>query len=155
MELDYTLIRDAVRVVDLDPEVVVRGNYSGRGMYGRECVGVVVDSPAELVRIMVALTVLVFERDVDLDMDDLAGNLRMDSVGFAVIGYFPGWTLAKINVNGVDLAEGDRVYYRENGLEDQGTILRVSEGAVPTYRVQWDRGDEADSYERSQLVKVS
>ena len=68
----------------------VRPDYSGRGMYGSTCLGIVLDNDA-VSRFWVAC-------GIALD-DDIALNLaeagRVDSMGMQTIIYFPKWTLTK------------------------------------------------------------
>jgi hypothetical protein len=66
----------------------VRYDYSGRGMYGKKCVGLDVPSVRTAVKTLVALA----ESDSDL-ASDLAGAWTQDSMGLGVIVYFPGFTV--------------------------------------------------------------
>lgn len=67
-------------------------SYSGRGMYGRECVGVVVGVAgfrlgAELAKSVAYLA----EDDVHEALDELAElSVSQDSMGHDVVVYFPG-----------------------------------------------------------------
>jgi len=70
---------------DLEPEMVKLG-YSGRGMNGETCVGIVA-TVHELVDVFVALA-----RDEDADelTDVMRNALRSDDYGRETIWYFPG-----------------------------------------------------------------
>lgn len=47
---------------------------------------------------------------------------------------------------------GDRVFYRENGPEDKGTVIElVSVGHAVDFRVKWDNDSETDLYASAQL----
>lgn len=71
-------------------------SYSGRGMYGKECVGVVVESGrggfrlgAELAKSAAYLAE--DEEDVHTVLSELAElSVSTDAMGFDVIVYFPG-----------------------------------------------------------------
>ncbi len=63
----------------------VRYGYSGRGMYGKECLGIVIPYPSEWIEI-------VNERSEDLFSDDVWCELErysMDSMGLDSIVYWP------------------------------------------------------------------
>lgn len=74
-------------------ELSIRTDYSGRGMYRKECIGFVVDKPTQF---LMALTVTLFElADPDCGLDDCPDwhDLRsaQDSMGLSTIVYFPNW----------------------------------------------------------------
>jgi hypothetical protein len=78
---------------DFDLEFEVR-EYSGRGMYGKNCVGFTTDRPYDLLIALVIILKDLTEDDTydDLpDADDLFGSVAMDSMGLSSIIYFPGW----------------------------------------------------------------
>lgn len=76
----------------LDPEEALRDDYSGRGMYGETCFGIVVGGVNQAARFLVELAMS------DEDATDLAGDLadamRSDSMGYDQIYYFPGYRLS-------------------------------------------------------------
>jgi hypothetical protein len=85
-------------MLNLDGEDSIRRNYSGRGMYGRACVGFVVE-PGEVAAVgaalVAALVRYVDPEDLDDALDDavgLARRARVDSMGHSAIVYFPGVT---------------------------------------------------------------
>ncbi len=80
---------------DLGIEVEIRIDYSGRGMYGKETVGVVVDNPLTLIHLAANVVAGLSEaREEDPEATDkmrafskeLTG-LRMDSMGTQTIVY--------------------------------------------------------------------
>lgn len=76
--------------IDWDYESTIRDTYSGRGMYGAECVAIVLDSEREAFGLFAALGVLLGE-DVAVP---LARATRTDSMGRDIIIYWPRWTLS-------------------------------------------------------------
>jgi hypothetical protein len=78
---------------DYDLEFEVR-KYSGRGMYGKNCVGFTTDRPHDL---LIALVMILKDLSDDATYDDLPyaddlfGNVATDSMGLSSIIYFPGW----------------------------------------------------------------
>lgn len=86
-------IEQALYDADLEPEEDLRDDYSGRGMYGRNCFGFVT-SIAGLARFFAALGALAAE-DEELEQlpGDLARNLSSDSMGRDTIFYFPNFQL--------------------------------------------------------------
>lgn len=82
-------IIEAVTEADLDPDGSIRWGYSGRGMYGQECFGLV-GSESEFGRFMVELTVLAGADEAR----QLVDCLCTDSMGRKIIFYFPGVEVA-------------------------------------------------------------
>lgn len=86
----------AIREFTMDSdEVDVRTDYSGRGMYGRTCVGVVGSSVSVALRFMFALAEQISEDGDDAweqreNVMELAEDLRTDSMAYDTIYYFPG-----------------------------------------------------------------
>lgn len=74
-----------------DANVDWRFDYSGRGMYGGSCVGVVVPNIGTLLRLF-AVMATVLDRDA---MDTLYDAIHEDSMGYSTIYYFPGVTAEK------------------------------------------------------------
>lgn len=92
-----------------DAESVLREDYSGKFMYGQECLGLTLTSESELAKLAIELgrqAAFAAEEarsesysspDVDELFDRISGlfeSLRSDSMGRSAIFYFPGWTLA-------------------------------------------------------------
>lgn len=72
------------------PLEAVRIDYSGRLMYGAECIGFDLDHMTAAMLLGAALFAV-------LDNDDavaLVNNTRVDSMGMGTIVYFPDWTCA-------------------------------------------------------------
>jgi hypothetical protein len=76
--------------------------YSGRGMYGHDCAGIVLDGQREANRFLMALAALTVEKalwadesdpDPSADAMELAESVAMDSMGHGIVLYFPGWVL--------------------------------------------------------------
>ena len=59
-------------------------DYSGRGMFGDECVGVVLKDEGDL---------FTFARLLDDELAELLGNPRWDSMGLREIAYWPKVTV--------------------------------------------------------------
>lgn len=78
----------------------VRDNYSGRGMYGKQCFALVghVD---HLLRMFGDAQVLELE---DIDLYAMSGNISQDNMGLEFVYYFPNWTVA------VDDDESDEMH---------------------------------------------
>jgi hypothetical protein len=81
-----------------------RSEYSGRGTYGKSCIGFVIAPRAQLAlgaAIAIALPGLHDDEDIDEDELDLARELmmssRVDTMTFDVIVYFPGIQLEDDN----------------------------------------------------------
>lgn len=66
-------------------ELEFRTDYSGRGMFGKTCVGVVCDDPISTV---VEIADAIRDNDFDCASDEL-GTIRQDSMGLSRIVYFP------------------------------------------------------------------
>ena len=67
----------------VDGEIVT--DYSGRGMYGDECVGIILTNESAL---------FTFARLLDDELAELLGNPRWDSVGLREIAYWPNCAAA-------------------------------------------------------------
>ena len=72
-----------------EANVEIRADYSGRGMYGDSCFGVVVASVSEFVKFLL----IVAEDDQELAWE-LASHAKEDSMGYSTIYYFPGYQIA-------------------------------------------------------------
>lgn len=74
------LIKDVAEEMDAD----FRSDYSGRCMYGRECVGVVTDQPFEFC-LQLGINI-----GAQGDTSNQPTDIRSDSMGRSTIIYFPG-----------------------------------------------------------------
>lgn len=88
-------LHDALEVADLDHEVTIRTDYSGRGMYGDQCFGLVFEQEVRHPWAFFAALGIVQESmdPPDFDALELARAARSDSMGVGTIVYFPGWTV--------------------------------------------------------------
>lgn len=84
--------------VGLDPEEVLRENYSGRGMFGASCFGIVLDNVREAFGLFATMAEVGCDEDVSATCGrlacDLADAARIDDMGRSIIVYFPGYTLS-------------------------------------------------------------
>lgn len=76
---------DTITDAAYEADVELR-SYSGRAMFGSQCVGVSADSESGAALFLV----LVSKSDSDL-AESLAKNLRTDSLGSGIIAYFPSF----------------------------------------------------------------
>lgn len=74
----------------------VRTNYSGRGMYGKSCYGIVADSQAMMIRIL-----------MEVGLEELPPP-ELDSMGLGYIIYWPGIEGAESRDSVADSIERDR-----------------------------------------------
>jgi hypothetical protein len=87
------LARAIYNTTDLDPDRVIRSDYSGRVMYGRTCFGLTVEHVSQAVAIMVDLALN--QDKLNFNVSYLAKSMSMDSMGLGTICYFPGWKTDK------------------------------------------------------------
>lgn len=81
MEVDYQVILDASYDAGLE-ETAIRCDYSGRGMYGDTCLGIVGDT-SDILKFAVALA----EADEDTSW---LGRCSTDNMGMSTIFYWSG-----------------------------------------------------------------
>lgn len=92
--IDRETVITAIEDAGLDPQALY-DDYSGRGMYGKECFGIVVESTAEAVKFLIALA-----RNLEAELaDELADNWTTDSMGYGTIVYFPRFTVSEEDVD--------------------------------------------------------
>lgn len=77
MSGDTTTLHDHLLLAGYDVE-----SYSGRGMYGAECISVQLDNTTELLEMGMRLS------EVGADLDDIRG-VRVDSMGQGLVVYWP------------------------------------------------------------------
>lgn len=98
-KIDREIIEEILETAELfDDEANIRENYSGRGMYGRTCFGIVFEGESALYRFMAAAGRIDADREHDerprFDALAFAHNVRTDSMGpGSLIAYWPGWNL--------------------------------------------------------------
>lgn len=81
MKIEFDLLEELANEVEGE----ARGSYSGRGMFGRNCVGIVIDSERDLVSLGLAIAELVEDEDLK---QVLANSTRTDSMGRSLIAYW-------------------------------------------------------------------
>lgn len=93
MEDVFPFSREVVeRVID-DYELTdirIRDSYSGRGMYGKECIGFVTPDINLVVQLLLALSAEPYESGVTRLME-VADNMLTDSMGRDMIVYFSNY----------------------------------------------------------------
>ena len=96
-EAETEAIYDAVDRAGMDwGENVRRNDYSGRGMFGDECFGIV--TTTHVFGFFVELPGALERAGADPEVArDLANNLRFDGMGRATIYYFPNYVLGVYN----------------------------------------------------------
>lgn len=94
MKISRTLVESAVENANLEPDSV-DDKYSGRHMYGEECLALVGGLP-DLLKFFVCLE---HECILEDEFEDLPGQLadviRDDNMGLSMVYYFPGFTLTE------------------------------------------------------------
>jgi hypothetical protein len=85
MIIGYELLEELANEVQGE----ARASYSGRGMYGRSCVGIVIDSESDLLALGVAISELVEDYE---DKQTLVNSVKTDSMGRGLIAYWTGVT---------------------------------------------------------------
>lgn len=84
---------------ELPREQALRDSYSGRGMFGKQCLGFVISPSSILLFGMAMYQALSVHDDDGIADDQLAVDMgqaaQTDSMGTDAIVYFPGWTLAE------------------------------------------------------------
>ena len=87
IELPRSAVEDAAWDADLDIEEDLRFDYSGRGMYGAKCFGIVGDD-TKFLKFLIKFA----EREPDLAWE-LTDRVATDSMGREAIMYFVGATV--------------------------------------------------------------
>jgi len=82
MNIDYAKLTEIADDAGID-EDNVRTDYSGRGMYGRTCVGFDLDSKGDLLNLGASL-------QANGLLDEFYSSASFDSMGLGIIVYFPG-----------------------------------------------------------------
>lgn len=78
------MLREACDIAGIDPDAL-RLDYSGRGMFGAKCVGIVVDGSDDLLAFVEAVAEV-----ADDTTHPFARGVREDSMGLSRIYYWPG-----------------------------------------------------------------
>lgn len=90
-------------------EMSIRPDYSGRGMFGSHCFGLVFSGNAG--QFFSAFLQTLEDEDIELkqELADLFDEMQTDSMGWDTIYYFPGWILE----------EETEEYEDEDEIEDE------------------------------------
>lgn len=115
-------VQNAIDEVQNYADIELRTSYSGRGMYGKECFGVV-GSQTELAKFELSLALHLAADNSDeyrVDPDDVMENFEnildsrsVDSMGYDTIYYYPG-----IKVEGSLLEDNDEEVERSIAEHD-------------------------------------
>jgi hypothetical protein len=92
----FDLLQEAIDRANIYDEVSLR-SYSGRYMYGKECIGIDGDTN-DLLKVVIRAAIIDNELFEDLNLDDIS----RDSMGMGSIWY---WT--HIDVDGVEFEDED------------------------------------------------
>lgn len=78
-------------------EISLYEGYSGRGMYGDTCFGVVAGGDGAVAAFLVDLADFNDFNDTEFSetVKEMARSMRTDSMGLDMIAYFPGWELSE------------------------------------------------------------
>jgi hypothetical protein len=82
LTISYELLEEIAQEVDGS----TRTDYSGRGMYGNACVGIVASDLVELLELGAAIARVVEDEEL---RDELLSKSRTDSMGYDTIVYWP------------------------------------------------------------------
>lgn len=98
MKITRDDIDTAASWCDFDPEEDVRTDYSGRGMYGRTCIGFTGENPTVFVTALVSAALVREQGDGVTVWDTVEalgdlGRAGSDSMGLDRITYWPGLQL--------------------------------------------------------------
>ena len=81
MNIEFELLEELANEVEGD----ARATYSGRGMFGRNCVGIVLESESNLLALGVAIAELIEDEELK---GVLINNTKTDSMGRSIIAYW-------------------------------------------------------------------
>jgi hypothetical protein len=88
------ILVNAMESADIDVDSI-RDDYSGRGMFGERCFGVVMN-PRSVMRFAYWLAIYCNDDEQTQELgEDLVGCASTDSMGYDTIVYFPDWTLSE------------------------------------------------------------
>lgn len=82
MKITWELLDDIATSLEHNPYP----NYSGRGMYGRNCAGIELDGDADLLALGAVIAEMVEDEDLKTS---LMRGVRLDSMGLGIIAYWP------------------------------------------------------------------
>lgn len=81
-------LRNAIEQFCEDNDFDFRARYSGRCMFGEECVGIVTPQFTDPLGVLIDLTSYLMDEVDDFNPSDI-GKPRMDNMGLGMILYFP------------------------------------------------------------------
>lgn len=92
------VVKDYVTFWEDDDVPSVYEAYSGRGMYGKECFGIVTRDPRVISLFLLEIADEYAARNPDEDdpfyeVRELTLSMEVDNMGLSMIYYFPGWTI--------------------------------------------------------------
>lgn len=88
MKLSSKALHEAITALSdngYDLQISLPRKYSGRGMYGKQCIGVVTDQPLKL---MALITAQMAEIDLLDEFLNIIGSVAQDSMGYDTVVYF-------------------------------------------------------------------
>lgn len=83
-------LENAIRNAADNCGFAIRSDYSGRGMFGQECFGIVANS---IGKVVASILRNIDDPDVIEEFARVLENLHTDSMGKSNIFYFPNWKL--------------------------------------------------------------
>lgn len=99
MDINYQKLEDIADEAGIEYDNIST-DYSGRGMYGKDCIGFYLESNSQLLSLGAAL-------QTEGVLDDFVGRARLDSLGYGSIVYFPGITCEDGPKGEDDFEDGD------------------------------------------------
>lgn len=87
--MDNNIIKEFIKEFCEDQDLDYREDYSGRGMYGRSCIGIVCDNPLST---LLALFAYIIDSDDSIGGSEVQyalGKPEEDGMGMSSILYFP------------------------------------------------------------------
>lgn len=88
----WNAVMQVLEEIGVEPEQV-RVDYSGRGMYGDKCFGLMLDGLPDMLKVFAGLGLIneTLDGELDDDIQRLAEAVRTDNMGRDTIYYFPGF----------------------------------------------------------------
>ena len=102
--IKYSALADACRAAGLEPEEIIRTDYSSRWMFGETCFGLDVGDLSQALTVLVLLAMHAADANV-YQLPELASVGRWDNMGLGLIVYFPGWQVEGAPEGGDDDGE--------------------------------------------------
>lgn len=107
-------------VKEIDLECVSVRSYSGRCMFGKECLGLVCDNMGEVLNVIFLMTQKASAQTKEFlleDMETMIQNTCQDSMGRGIIVYWPDIQHDRADQDKLenDVAEDEAIYDEESG----------------------------------------